>query len=585
MADQEAEFGALERIMGDASAEPTRLPYSLIKSITGGFSREIGRGGFGVVYLGDLPSGKVAVKKLSISQDFSDQLFQDEVHCLMRVKHNNIVRFLGYCSDTQGELMEHDGKKVMAEVRQRLLVFDYAPNGSLQLYLTEKTIEWTRQYQMIKGICHGLQYLHKERINHLDLKPENVLLDAHMEPKITDFGLSRWFHEGQSRIFTKSTPGKRGYIAPEIIDKGEISFKSDIFSFGVVFIKLLTGSDNYDFENWHKSIDVKSPQMECCIEIARKCVDTDQHKRPSIDEIIHKLNEMNSAEESRDDPGSSIHQVGGASTLEELPPSMPCVDNQEGEKVKRELNKMDPTPQGPAGLKMPPPLMQPVMQPSAQRMEDPYDHSDTSDDLFDDSDDDPECFCVDDPRRVSQQWRRHNGGLVDKARPANAGGGDQDRRTNLVKGEISPISRNQPSQGKMGNITSVPTVPNHRPMVGSVPTVPNHRPMVGNGMLPEQVMMRYPNTMDIGPWSVPFPLQGGHGGEGSALSGREVLQVAAVAQNSIALQQQQHMALMRQQQHHQHQQHMAFYLLLFLFLLLLTVIVIVIVILTFKKRG
>ncbi|VAH69398.1 unnamed protein product [Triticum turgidum subsp. durum] len=249
MADQEAEFGALERIMGDESAEPTRLPYSLIKSITGDFSREIGRGGFGVVYLGDLPSGKVAVKKLSISQDFSDQLFQDEVHCLMRVKHNNIVRFLGYCSDTQGELMEHDGKKVMAEVRQRLLVFDYAPNGSLQLYLTEETIEWTRRYQMIKGICHGLQYLHKERINHLDLKPENVLLDAYMEPKITDFGLSRWFHEGQSRIFTKSTPGTRGYIAPEIIDKGEISFKSDIFSFGIVFIKLLTGSDNYDFEN------------------------------------------------------------------------------------------------------------------------------------------------------------------------------------------------------------------------------------------------------------------------------------------------------------------------------------------------
>ncbi|XBI97384.1 hypothetical protein VPH35_017761 [Triticum aestivum] len=130
-----------------------------------------------------------------------------------------------------------------------------------------------------------------------------------MQPKITDLGLSRCFDEGQSRIFTGNTPGTRGYIAPELIDKGEISFKSDIFSLGIIIIKLLTGSDDYDFDNWHQSIDANNPQVQCCIEIALTCVDANQHNRPSIDGIIHKLTEMDSVEESRDDPGSSIHQV------------------------------------------------------------------------------------------------------------------------------------------------------------------------------------------------------------------------------------------------------------------------------------
>lgn len=75
------------------------------------------------------------MKKLTIAQDFSDKRFRDEVNCLMRANHNNIVRFLGYCADTQGELMEHNGRNVMAEVRQRLLCFEYVPNGSLQHYL------------------------------------------------------------------------------------------------------------------------------------------------------------------------------------------------------------------------------------------------------------------------------------------------------------------------------------------------------------------------------------------------------------------------------------------------------------------
>jgi serine/threonine protein kinase len=161
---------------------------------------------------------------------------------LIKAKHGNVVRFLGYYASTHGELMEFNGSCVMAEVRKRLLCFEYVRNGSLHRYLKEKSHgdEWQIRYQIIKGICRGLHYLHDLRINHLDLKPGNILLDVHMEPKIADFGLSRCFDEGQARIFTKKIHGTRGYIAPEIINGGEISFKSDIYPLGIIIIKLLT---------------------------------------------------------------------------------------------------------------------------------------------------------------------------------------------------------------------------------------------------------------------------------------------------------------------------------------------------------
>uniref|UniRef100_A0A8R7UAJ1 non-specific serine/threonine protein kinase n=1 Tax=Triticum urartu TaxID=4572 RepID=A0A8R7UAJ1_TRIUA len=209
MPHQASELETLESILINTSAEPAKLTYALIKSIARNFSQEIGHGRFGVVYLGVLQNRNVAVKKLSSLQGFSDELFADEIKSLMMAKHNNIVRFLGYCSDTQEELSEINGRYIMAEVPQKFLCFEYVANGSLQRYLTEKSHvdQWQIRYNIIKGICQGINYLHKENIIHLDLKPENVLLDAHMEPKLMDFGLSRCFDEGQSRIITKFING------------------------------------------------------------------------------------------------------------------------------------------------------------------------------------------------------------------------------------------------------------------------------------------------------------------------------------------------------------------------------------------
>jgi len=135
MGDQTSEVEDLERIFTDTSAEPIKISYAAIKYITKNFAIEIGDGGFGVVYLGGLQNGMVAVKKLFHLKDLSDKQFLDEVICLKKVNHRNIVRFLGYCADTEGEIMEVEGKHRIVEVQKRLLCFEYVPNGNLHRYI------------------------------------------------------------------------------------------------------------------------------------------------------------------------------------------------------------------------------------------------------------------------------------------------------------------------------------------------------------------------------------------------------------------------------------------------------------------
>jgi serine/threonine protein kinase len=146
------------------------------------------------------------VKKISKPYMHGKQ-FQREVKCLMRVKHKNVVRFLGYCFDTQGNMQMYNGSHIMAEVQERLLCFEYIPKGSLDKYIIDAYLDWGTCYKIIKEICEGLHYLHENGIVHLDLKPANILLDDDMVPKITDFGLSRCFDEDQSRDITKTIQG------------------------------------------------------------------------------------------------------------------------------------------------------------------------------------------------------------------------------------------------------------------------------------------------------------------------------------------------------------------------------------------
>ncbi|KAF6997786.1 hypothetical protein CFC21_013967 [Triticum aestivum] len=305
--DQARELEALEGVFSDPSAESIKLSYGLLKLITKKFSNEIGRGGFGVVYKGDLKTGAVAVK-MSNAYKVTDKQFMDEIKCLKGANHKNIVRFLGYCADTQEETMPLDGTFVMAGQRNRLLCFEYVPNGNIRQYLEQdKSHEnhWPTRYQLIRGICEGLQYLHDNKINHRDLKPENIMLDAHMEAKITDFGLSRFLDQGQSKMITQNICGTPRYIAPEIIDKGEISFKSDIYALGIIIIELLVGMKMISLESLDESLNLLfCPRARMCAKIARNCTNAKRDNRPTISEVICDLDELESMI-----PKSFINQV------------------------------------------------------------------------------------------------------------------------------------------------------------------------------------------------------------------------------------------------------------------------------------
>ncbi|KAF8711146.1 hypothetical protein HU200_029154 [Digitaria exilis] len=318
------DFDTIESMLQDPDpyAAPLCLPIDFLKAITLDFSREqeLGRGGHGVVYKGVLQNGKaIAVKKLS-EMHLEDAQFHNEVTYLIGLKHQNIVQLVGYCAESRWEATQVRGKYVMAEIRKRLLCFEYVNNKSLEKYISAEScgLEWHWRYDMIRGICSGLHYLHTEcRIVHLDLKPENILLDDNMVPKITDFGISRLFGQQQSRVITESREGTLGYMAPEYLRNGLISNKSDIFSFGVIVIELITGSRDYPQSgafgqymenvaaNWrnrlekvhrYMPLEIYSQQVNTCIMIGLKCVDPDPEKRPAALDIIQMLDKIESTD-------------------------------------------------------------------------------------------------------------------------------------------------------------------------------------------------------------------------------------------------------------------------------------------------
>ncbi|KAM0856245.1 hypothetical protein ACQ4PT_049242 [Festuca glaucescens] len=247
----------LKCILFDEKAEPKALSLSLLKEITNGFSkdREIGSGGFAVVYKGMLNDGSaIAVKRISHTHMYEEE-FKRELECLIRVKHKNVVRFIGYCVDSQGKVESYDGKFVIADLLQKLLCFEYLPYGTLEKYIMDAScgLQWRARYKIINEICDGLHYLHQNKVLHLDLKPSNILLDGNMLPKITDFGLSRLFDESQSRAITKNIGGTIGYLAPEF-GNHEITYQLDVYSLGVIIIEILTGKKGY------KDVDSYNPQ-------------------------------------------------------------------------------------------------------------------------------------------------------------------------------------------------------------------------------------------------------------------------------------------------------------------------------------
>ncbi|KAF5781050.1 putative protein kinase RLK-Pelle-DLSV family [Helianthus annuus] len=224
--------------------EEMELPlfsFSTIANATANFlsDNKLGQGGFGAVYKGILEDGQeIAVKRLSKYSSQGLEEFKNEVICISKLQHRNLVKLLGCC--IHGD--------------EKLLVYEYMPNKSLDSFIFDIAqsllLDWTKRVNIIKGIARGLVYLHHDsrlRIIHRDLKASNILLDQDMNPKISDFGLARSFGGNETQANTNRVVGTYGYMSPEYALDGLFSIKSDVFSFGILILEVLSGKRNRGF--------------------------------------------------------------------------------------------------------------------------------------------------------------------------------------------------------------------------------------------------------------------------------------------------------------------------------------------------
>lgn len=215
--------------------------YEELSMATDGFSdaNVLGQGGFGFVHRGVLPNGKeVAVKSLKAGSGQGEREFQAEVEIISRVHHKHLVSLVGYCITGS----------------QRMLVYEFVPNNTLEFHLHGKgrpPIDWSTRMRIALGSAKGLAYLHEDchpKIIHRDIKAANILLDFNFEAKVADFGLAKFSSDVNTHVSTR-VMGTFGYLAPEYAASGKLTDRSDVFSFGVVLLELITGRRPVDSNN------------------------------------------------------------------------------------------------------------------------------------------------------------------------------------------------------------------------------------------------------------------------------------------------------------------------------------------------
>ncbi|KAL6529537.1 hypothetical protein OROGR_015160 [Orobanche gracilis] len=292
----------------DKDLELPVYDLSTVTTATNSFSssNKLGEGGFGPVYKGTLEDGKeIAVKRLSETSLQGFDEFKNEVICIAKLQHRNLVKLLGCC--IRGD--------------EKMLIYEYMPNKSLDLILFDKTknkqLNWPKRFHVINGIARGLLYLHQDsrlRIIHRDLKASNVLLDDDMNPKISDFGMARIFGGNETEGNTSRVVGTYGYMPPEYAVDGLFSLKSDVYSFGVLVLEIVSGQRNRGFhhkDNHHnlvghawilykegRSLQLVDPnivgsiylyELVRSIHVALLCVQQRPEDRPSMSTVVLML--------------------------------------------------------------------------------------------------------------------------------------------------------------------------------------------------------------------------------------------------------------------------------------------------------
>uniref|UniRef100_A0A453SRH1 Receptor-like serine/threonine-protein kinase n=1 Tax=Aegilops tauschii subsp. strangulata TaxID=200361 RepID=A0A453SRH1_AEGTS len=206
--------------------------YNDLQRATNSFADKLGGGSFGSVFKGFIKgSNAIAVKRLDGAYQGEKQ-FRAEVSSIGAVQHINLVKLVGFC----------------CEGSKRLLVYEYMSNRSLDVHLfgSNSMLNWTARYEIGLGVARGLAYLHdscRDRVIHCDIKPENILLDASLLPKIADFGMAKLLGRDYSRVLT-TMRGTTGYLAPEWLTGVPITPKVDVFSYGMVLLEIISGRRN-----------------------------------------------------------------------------------------------------------------------------------------------------------------------------------------------------------------------------------------------------------------------------------------------------------------------------------------------------
>ncbi|KAL2327863.1 hypothetical protein Fmac_021290 [Flemingia macrophylla] len=308
------------------------VDLSIIITATDNLSikNKIGKGGFGPVYKGRLVSGQeIAVKKLSRTSRQGMREFKNEVKLIVKLQHRNLVKLIGCCVQEQ----------------DRMLVYEYMTNGSLDQLIFDNTksklLDWPTRFNIICGVARGLLYLHQDsrlRIIHRDLKASNVLLDNLLNPKISDFGIARIFGGDQTEGNTERVVGTYGYMAPEYAADGLFSVKSDVFSFGILLLEIISGKRNRGFYTanhcpnlvthawslWKegRAIEMVDSNIEGsyilsevfrCIHVGLLCVQQHAEDRPAMPSVVLMLGSESELAEPKE-PGFYVKNNQGKTT-------------------------------------------------------------------------------------------------------------------------------------------------------------------------------------------------------------------------------------------------------------------------------